>query len=109
MSASASLSVDVVAVVVTVVVTVREDTADVMLVERARRAHHLESSLLNCESTRHSTLSDTQKANKQLAVVVSDVVPDVAELLLLLRLVFRYACSCIRQKFLHYKSLQWLG
>ena len=51
MSASASHSVDVVAVVVTETeVTVKEDTADVMLV-RARRVHHLESSLLNCEFT----------------------------------------------------------
>merc|ERR1712098_373059 len=65
---------------------VREDTADVMLVERARRVHHLESSLLN-------------------SAVVSDVVPDVVELLLLLRLVFRYACSCIRQKFLQNSSM----
>ena len=47
---SASLSVDVVAVAETeTVVTVREDTADVMLVEKARRAHHLVTSLLNCE------------------------------------------------------------
>merc|ERR1712093_278807 len=79
-------SVDVAAVVVTVVEIVREDTADVMLVERARRVHHLESSLLN-------------------SAVVSDVVPDVVELLLLLRLVFRYACSCIRQKFLQNSSM----
>merc|ERR1711939_1257440 len=85
-SASASLSVDVAAVVVTVVEIVREDTADVMLVERARRVHHLESSLLN-------------------SAVVSDVVPDVVELLLPLRLVFRYACSCIRQKFLQNSSM----
>merc|ERR1712230_121523 len=69
-----------------VVEIVREDTADVMLVERARRVHHLESSLLN-------------------SAVVSDVVPDVVELLLLLRLVFRYACSCIRQKFLQNSSM----
>ena len=48
MSASASLSVDV-AVVVETVVIVRVDTDAVMLVERARRVHHLESSLLNCE------------------------------------------------------------
>ena len=52
MSVSASLSVDVADVVVTeIVVTVREVTADVMLAARARRAHHLESLLLNCEST----------------------------------------------------------
>jgi hypothetical protein len=31
------------------VVIVREDTDAVTLVERARRVHHLESSLLNCE------------------------------------------------------------
>merc|ERR1711939_940660 len=79
-------SSNVAAVVVTVVEIVREDTADVMLVERARRVHHLESSLLN-------------------SAVVSDVVPDVVELLLLLRLVFRYACSCIRQKFLQNSSM----
>jgi hypothetical protein len=49
-SASASLSVDVAAVVVTeTVVTVREVTADVKLVVRARRVLHLESSLLNCK------------------------------------------------------------
>ena len=50
MSASASLSVDGVAVVVTEIeVTVREVTADVMLAARARMVHHLESSPLNCE------------------------------------------------------------
>jgi len=103
-SASASLSVDVAAVVVTVVEIVREDTADVMLVERARRVHHLESSLLNCEFPQRYILL-LHKANIQLAAVVSDVVPDVVELLLLLRLVFRYACSCIRQKFLQNSSM----
>jgi hypothetical protein len=51
-SASASLSEDVAAVVVTEIeVIVREVTADVMLAARARRVHHLESLLLNCEST----------------------------------------------------------
>ena len=50
MSASASLSVDVADVAVVTVVTVREDTDVVMLAERARREHHPESSLLNCES-----------------------------------------------------------
>jgi len=50
-SASASLSVDAAAAeeTVTVVETV-VTTADVMLA-RARRVHHLESSLLNCEYT----------------------------------------------------------
>ena len=53
MSASASLSVDVVDVAVETVATAREDTDVVTLVERARRVHHLESSLLNCESPNH--------------------------------------------------------
>lgn len=48
MSASASLSVDAVDAAATVVI-VREDTDVVMLVERVRREHHLESSHLNCE------------------------------------------------------------
>ena len=48
MSANVSLSVDEVAVVVVREVTAREATEDVML-ERARRVHLLESSLLNCE------------------------------------------------------------
>ena len=47
MSASASLSVDV-AVVAETVAIAREDIDVVTLVERARRVHHLESSLLNC-------------------------------------------------------------
>ena len=49
MSASASLLVDVGDAVVTVVIA-REGTDVVTLVERARRVHHLESSLLNCET-----------------------------------------------------------
>ena len=48
-SASASLSVDVEDVVVEREVTVKEVIDDVMP-ERARRVHHLESLLLNCES-----------------------------------------------------------
>jgi hypothetical protein len=47
-SANASLSVDVEDVVVEREVTVKEVTDDVMP-ERARRVHHLESLLLNCE------------------------------------------------------------
>jgi len=45
-SASASLSVDVAAVVVEREVIVREVT-DVVMLERAKKVHHLESSLLN--------------------------------------------------------------
>jgi hypothetical protein len=48
-SVSASLSVDVEDVVVEREVTVKEVIDDVMP-ERARRVHHLESLLLNCES-----------------------------------------------------------
>jgi hypothetical protein len=48
-SANASLSVDAEDVVEEREVTVKEATDDVMP-ERARRAHHLESLLLNCES-----------------------------------------------------------
>ena len=48
-SASASLSVDVEDVVVEREVTVKEVIDDVMP-ERARRVHHLESLLLNCQS-----------------------------------------------------------
>ena len=49
MSASASLSVDEAVVVEETAVIVREDTDAVMPAERARREHHLESLLLNCE------------------------------------------------------------
>jgi hypothetical protein len=48
-SANASLSVDVEDAVVEREVTVKEVTDDVMP-ERARRVHHLESLLLNCET-----------------------------------------------------------
>lgn len=88
MSVSASLSVDVAAAVVTeIVVTVREVTADVMLA-RARRVHHLESSLLN-------------------SVVDSDV--DVVELLLLLNLAFRSACFASDRNTFTYSTMSgWL-
>jgi hypothetical protein len=55
-SASASLSVDVEDVVVVREVTVKEATDDVMP-ERARRVHHLENLLLNCESIMITFLS----------------------------------------------------
>lgn len=57
---SASLSVDVAAVVdvmVSVEVTV-VITADVMPEERARRVHHLESSLLSCTFTYNMLMAD---------------------------------------------------
>ncbi len=105
MSASANLSVDVAAVVVTEV-TAREVTADVML-ERARRVHHLESSLPNCEY-RQKLFCQTRLANIFIAVVVSDVVLAVVELLLHLKCRFILLVCCIRQKYV-ITTLEWLG
>jgi hypothetical protein len=106
-SASASLSVDVAAVVV-IEVIVKEVTADVML-ERGRRVHHLESSLLNCEYCQNLIFfCQTWLANVFTAVVVSDVVLAVVELLLHLKCHFVLLACCIRQKYVM-NTLEWLG
>lgn len=57
---TASHSADVAAVVVESVVTVREVTDVVRLVPRARRVHHLESSLPNCEYTYEENFMESQ-------------------------------------------------
>ena len=98
MSASASLLVDVEAVVVVREVTGREVTADVMLAARARRVHHLESSLPNCEFCLIYMLWTLLTSSS--AVVDLDVAVEL--LLQLLSLAFCSACSCIRQKYLTY-------
>ena len=102
-SASASLSVDVEVVAVTgTEVTAREVIEDVMLVVRARKVHHLESSLLNCKFTVVMNYALIQEANILSAVVDLDVA--VVELLLLLKSFGISFCLlvCIRQKYLIY-------
>ena len=92
-SVSASLSVDVEDVVVTVV-TVREDTDVVMLV-KARRELHLETSTQLCKFYCLHFFTIDQFTNSIIAVVVLDV--DVV--LLLRKALFLYQfLHCIGQE-----------
>jgi hypothetical protein len=95
-SVSGSLSVDVVAAVVTGIA--REATEDGMP-ERARKVHHLGNSLLNCEFPVY-LIVQVRPTNARTAVVDSDVVLAVVELLPLLNCLFvQLACASDR----HYR------
>jgi len=88
---SASLSVDVAVVVdamASVEVTV-EITADVMLEERARRVHHLESSLLSCTSAINLSMRDYANIITAVDSVVVLVVEEPVAHHLLLKFALR--------------------